>query len=86
MVVEEDILGHFDKVEEACRYLIFQMLGVVVEDMVAVGDIVVVVEDMVVGEDMVVVEDIEVVVVEAYKYLYVVKAQVEVHKVVEEDS
>ena len=57
MVVEEDILGHFDKVEEACRYLIFQMLGVVVEDMV-VDYFVVEVVDYFVEEDMVV-EDMD---------------------------
>jgi hypothetical protein len=77
-LVGEDKLEAFEKAEEAYMYLLFQMLGVVVEDMVVEEDIGVVEEDIEVVE-----EDI---VGEAYRYLYVVKGLLEEHKVVEEDS
>jgi len=70
-LVGEDKLEAFEKAEEAYMYLLFQMLGVVVEDMVVEEDIEVVEEDIV-GE--------------AYRCLYVVKGLLEEHKVVEEDS
>jgi hypothetical protein len=91
-LVGEDKLEAFEKAEEAYMYLLFQMLGVVVEDMVVEEDIGVVGVDIeVVEEDIgVVEEDIEVVeediVGKAYRYLYVVKGLLEEHKVVEEDS